>query len=390
MFVGNILINLVSEQPIPNLIPALDPRFQVSEVILLVTEAMRSQAKRLQRVCKRHDLPCRIWPDVVLPFDPQRMEDICIDVIESFPEGQSLILNATGGTKVMALAAANLFGHLERGEVIYVDSFQGLIHNLYPSKEKAWQLESVLGIHDYLTSYGMHPKKPEKRWLKGEALPSLQVSARTLADNAPHLDSFFGALNFAGSGVLDSSRAAESWPRTMPLGVSPFPAGRFSEKILPLLEREELVRVEKSLVTFSNEAAARYLSGGWLEEYTFAQATAAGADEVVLSQVVDWETSGEKVVRNEFDCLLLKDNRLFLIECKTMRFAEKGSDVLYKLDTLTESSTGVYGRGALVSARRPDEFMRSRAAARKHRLFGPEELGSLKNSLRQWLTGVGT
>jgi len=129
--------------------------------------------------------------------------------------------------------------------VIYVDSFQGLIHNLYPSKEKAWQLESVLGIYDYLTSYGMHLKKPEKRWLKGEALPSLQVSARTQADNAPHLDSFFLALNFAGS-------------------------------------------------------------------------------------------------------------------------------------------------GALVSARRPDEFMRSRAAARKHRLFGPEELGSLKNSLRQWLTGVGT
>ena len=386
---GNILINLVSEQPIPSLIPALDPRFQVSEVILLVTEAMRPQAKRLQRVCKRHDLPCRIWPDVVLPFDPQRMEEICFDVIESFPEGQSLILNATGGTKVMALAAANLFGHLERCAVIYVDSFQGLIHNLYPSRENAWQLAPVLGISDYLTSYGMHPKKPETRWLKGEALPALPDSARILAENAPHLDSFFGTLNFAGSGVLDAKRVSEKWPRTMPLD-RPFHVGRFSEKILTLLEREELVRIEKSLVTFPSEVAARYLSGGWLEEFTFAQAAAAGADEVVLSQVVDWEVPGEKTVRNEFDCLLIKDNRLFLIECKTLRFAEKGSDVLYKLDSLTESSTGVYGRGALVSARRPDEFMRARAASRNHRVFGPGELGDLKKALRQWLAGVET
>ena len=381
---GNILINLVSEQPIPNLIPALDSRFQISEVILLVTETMRPQAKRLQRVCKRHQLPCRIWPDTVLPFDPQRMEEICFALMESFPEGQSLILNATGGTKVMALAAANLFGHLERGDVIYVDSAQGLIHNLYPSKEKAWHLEPVLGVSDYLTSYGMHPKKPVKRWLKGAALPTLAASARILAENAPHLDGFFGTMNFAGSGVLDTSRDKERWPRIMPLE-HPFPTGRFSEKILPVLEREELVRVDKSLVTFSNEAAARYLSGGWLEEYTFAQAAAAGADEVVLSQVVEWESSGEKIVKNEFDCLLIKDNRLFLIECKTLRFAEKGSDILYKLDSLTESSAGVYGRGALVSARRPDDFMQSRAAARKHRLFGPEELKNLAKALRQWL-----
>ncbi|MCD6534399.1 MAG: DUF1887 family protein [Deltaproteobacteria bacterium] len=383
---GNIIINLVSEQPVPSLIPALDPRFQVSEVILLVTDAMRAQAKRLQRVCKRHDLPCRIWPDAVLPFDPQRMEDICIDVIESFPEGQALILNATGGTKVMALAAANLFGHLERGEVIYVDSFQGLIHNLYPSKEKAWQLEPVLGIHDYLTAYGMHPKKPEKRWLKGEVLPSLPASARIMAENAPYLDRFFGTLNFAGSGVLDARLAAESWPRTKEFERY-FPTGRSVEKILPVLERENLVRIENDHVTFPDSEAARYLSGGWLEEYTFAQAAAAGADEVVLSQVVDWETAGEKTVRNEFDCLLIKNNRLFLIECKTMRFAEKGSDVLYKLDSLTESSTGVYGRGALVSARRPDEFMQSRAAARKHQIFAPEALRGLKDGLHQWLAG---
>ncbi|MEA3240591.1 MAG: DUF1887 family CARF protein, partial [Pseudomonadota bacterium] len=175
---SNILINLVSAQPIPNLIPALDPRFAVTEVILLVTEQMHPQAKRLNRVFKRHDLPCRIWEETAPAFDPQGMEELCLRVIESFPDGQSLILNATGGTKMMALASANLFSSLDRGNVIYVDTAQGLIHFLYPSKEKAYQLEPVLGISDYLTAYGLHPKKPHKIWRRGNALPSAPPSAR--------------------------------------------------------------------------------------------------------------------------------------------------------------------------------------------------------------------
>ena len=154
---GNILINLVSDQPLPNLIPALDPRFGVSEVIFLVTEQMRPQARRLARVLKRHDLPCRVWEDPAHPYDPQDMEELCFRVVESFSEGQSLLLNATGGTKIMALAAANLFSSLERGNVIYVDTSQGLIHFLYPSREKAYRFEPVIGISDYLTAYGLHP-----------------------------------------------------------------------------------------------------------------------------------------------------------------------------------------------------------------------------------------
>ncbi len=384
---NNILINLVSAQPIPNLIPALDPRFQVSEVILLVSDEMRPQAKGLTRVFKRYDLPCRIWEEAAPPFDPQGMEELCFRVIESFPDGQSLLLNATGGTKMMVLAAANLFSSLDRGNVIYVDTAQGLIHFLYPSKEKAYQLEPVLSISDYLTAYGLHPKIPRKTWRRGDALPAVPTSARLLAENANFLDTFIGVVNFAGTGVLDSGRASDAWPRKIFLDRS-FSRPKTVSRVLSQLEDEGLLSFDcNNLVTIASEEAARYLSGGWLEEYTFARSCAAGADEVSWSQVVSWADSGDEPVANEFDCLIMRDNRLYLLECKTSRFRKGASEVVYKLDSLKNKIAGIYGLGALVSARPLPEHILSRAAARKHRVFPPEELRGFTAVLKGWLDG---
>jgi len=387
MLSGNILINLVSAQPIPSLIPALDPRFAVTEVILLVTEQMHPQAKRLTRVFKRHDLPCRTWEETAPPFDPQEMEELCFRVIESFPDGQSLLLNATGGTKMMALAAANLFSSLDRGNVIYVDTAQGLIHFLYPSREKAFQLEPVLSISDYLTAYGLHPKIPRKIWRRGDALPVVPTSARLLAENADFLDTFIGVVNFAGTGVLDSGRASEAWPRKIFLDRS-FSRSETVIRVLSQLEHEDMLSFDRNnLVTIVSEEAARYVSGGWLEEYVFARACAAGADEVSWSQVVDWDDSGNAPIANEFDCLIMRNNRLYLLECKTSRFSAGASEVVYKLDSLKDKIAGIYGLGALVSARPLPEHILSRAAARKHQVFSPEELKGLTSVLKEWLDG---
>ncbi len=384
---GSILINLVSAQPVPSLIPALDPRFGVTEVILLVTEQMRPQAKRLARVFKRHDIPCRTWEEAAPPFDPQGMEDLCFRVVESFPDGQPLLLNATGGTKIMALVAANLFSSLDRGRVLYVDTAQGLIHFLYPGRQKPFRLEPVLGISDYVTAYGLHPKIPRRTWRRGDPLPALPASARLLAENAALLDRLLGVLNSAGSGVLDPDRKAEAWPRKIFLD-GYFSRTKMVSRILSQLEHEGLLSFDRAnLVAISSEEAARYLSGGWLEEYVFARACAAGADEVSWSQVVSWDDPGEKPIANEFDCLIMDDNRLYLLECKTSRFLPGASEVVYKLDSLKDKIAGIYGQGALVSARQLPDHILFRAKARRHRVFTPEELKNFTFVLKEWLNG---
>jgi hypothetical protein len=366
-------------------VPALDSRFGVDEVVLLVSGQMRNQARWLKRVFKRHGLACTAWPAEAHPFDPRKMEEVFLDLLAELPTDRPLLLNATGGTKIMALTAANVFAQFNRGEIIYVDTARKRIIFLHPDRSRVCDLRPVLNVSDYLTSYGMLPKKPVSRWQRGDTIPQFSPAARCLAKQAPDLDLFFGALNQAGRQVLDSSRAGEKWPRSAMMRSRPFPAAGKFAPVLEILTRENRVMVSGNLVTFPDENAARFLSGGWLEEYTFTAACRAGADEVVLSQSVEWESTGKREVRNEFDCLALKDNRLFLIECKTMNLdEEKGSDILYKLDSLTDSAVGVYGRGALVSARRPTAFMTSRAKAQRHKIFIPEDLGNLEVELAQW------
>ncbi len=382
-----ILVNLVSEQPLPSLIPAFDKRFGIGEVILLVTEQMRPQARRLKRVYRRHELACRIWEKTIPPFAPGALEEIFFDLLAETPEDCPLILNATGGTKVMALTLANLFTQLDRGTVIYIDTARQQILYLHPDRRRRLAMEPVLTIADYLTAYGMEPKRPQARWQRGEELPPVSPAARYLARHAPGLDLFFGVLNDAGHQVLDPARARETWPRAAMMRKRPFPTDSQARGALEVLTREKLLTADGNLVTFTSEAAARFLSGGWLEEYAFACACRAGADEVALSQTVEWDAPGEREVRNEFDCLALKDNRLYLLECKTLRLDdEKGSDIIYKLDSLTDSTTGIYGRGALVSARRPTDYMLSRAQARRHRIFTPQELADLNKRLAKWFT----
>ena len=214
-------------------------------------------------------------------------------------------------------------------------------------------------------------------------------SARLLAINADSLNTFIGALNFIGSKTLDSERAAEKWPRQVPLDRL-FSRTPVVKKILAELEREERMFFGSGhLAMVSGEAAARYLAGGWLEEYTFACSCAAGGDEVSWSQVVSWDMSAEKPVSNEFDCLIMRSNRLYLLECKTRNFSSGSSEVVYKLDSLKDAIAGVYGLGALVSARPLPEHLRSRADARKHQVFGPAELREFTAVLKEWLNDRG-
>ena len=313
-----ILINLVSEQAIPSLVPALDSRFRVDEVILLVSPEMRGRARWLKRVFKRHELLCSAWPEEVNPFDPRRMEEVFLDLLAELPADRPLLLNATGGTKIMALTTSNVFAQLNRGEIVYVDTARKRILYLFPDRSRHYESQPVISISDYLTAYGMLPKNPVARWQQGDPLPVISRVTQYLAQNAATLDLLFGSLNQVGRQVLGPSRAAEEWPRSAMMRSRPFPSAGKYASILELLASEGLVEVSGNLVTFNNEDTARYLSGGWLEEYVYASACRAGADEVVLSQTVEWEGEGKREVRNEFDCLAIKDNRLFLIECKTM------------------------------------------------------------------------
>jgi hypothetical protein len=95
------------------------------------------------------------------------------------------------------------------------------------------------------------------------------------------------------------------------------------------------------------------------------------------------------------DVVVVHNNRLLMIECKTGNLARdrKDEDIIYKLDSLTDQAGGLLGAGALVSFRPLDYSnkkgrkvnVRARAGSVSLLTCEAGELSDLKILLRNWV-----
>jgi hypothetical protein len=94
---------------------------------------------------------------------------------------------------------------------------------------------------------------------------------------------------------------------------------------------------------------------------------------------------------NELDVVILAENRLYLIECKTKRFGDEpeqggaGADAIYKLDHLADIIGGLQARAMLVSYQPVDDGTRRRARAQRIELCAGAELRKLEERLKTWI-----
>jgi hypothetical protein len=100
---------------------------------------------------------------------------------------------------------------------------------------------------------------------------------------------------------------------------------------------------------------AKYLCGGWLEEYAYLSLTPLLESGVIrdmrMGLTIDWEhktLNSNSVIGGEFDVVLTDGFRLFIIECKAGKALK--IDDLYKLKDKITTYGGIAGRGILLSA----------------------------------------
>lgn len=138
-----ILINLIGEQPIPNLLPIL--HFKPEKTIVLHTPKTRAVANRLKKI----------------QINIQLVETKPYDYLNNIKKLQSVynpenkyIFNITGGTKIMS-AALFQFALETESKVIYIDSQNNsnkLIHVIENNKisDKVEPIAEMISIDTYL------------------------------------------------------------------------------------------------------------------------------------------------------------------------------------------------------------------------------------------------
>jgi len=196
---GEVMICLIGEQPMPNLLPIRydEPR----EVLLVYTKDTNEVRKRLEKVLRK-DLLIH-----TLEVSPYNIPDIKTS-LQNFIQGRGwqptqLVFNLTGGTKAMAFAAYSLaqdwhtkYIYVESGETesrVYRYSFQPDGTTYFERDEV---IPGVITLDDYLKAHlGVYIPKGFSRGEGGKFEKAVYEAIKPVVDEIKPGIQFLGQVD---------------------------------------------------------------------------------------------------------------------------------------------------------------------------------------------------
>lgn len=384
-----IHVCLVSDQVLANLIPALMER--PDRVVLAVSAEMsnRKLDTRLKKLLEKEGIAVEVHrnaPDTGLIA----IREFALDLagkIQTAYRGAEIVLNATGGTKLMALGFVEFFRGIA-SKIIYTDTTHRQIEALPDETGRVpapTAMTDVLDVPRYLAAQGLRYRSAasddDERVSR---IVQRKAAAKYLARHAGELDTFIGTLNrLANLALGDADRLVA--PR-QGFDYAPHPHSSWAKALRELANAGLLGWREGDVdVVFIDEEGTQFLRGGWLEEYAFHILR----DERIFDARLGVEAAADAagLTRNDFDVVAAHGNRLLLVECKTLRFNPNQNDneLAYKLDSLGKATRGLFGETWLLSGRPPTQQLEERLRGARIRLVGPNELSRLRELVQAWM-----
>lgn len=312
-----------------------------------------------------------------IPFDPydfKRDFRRVAEIVGQTPREDDLVINFTGGTKIMSLSTVlSVMAH--RGgraiDLMYVDTRLRRVERLRFEKngKLVFLAPEPIDLHIPFQVY---------TGLRGECITSMREGILDLtparkrvmrALMSPACDGFFGAQKrfFSNRGKLlsEDKFRFKVKRRGQPAGEGSCRWDRRGAELR--LPRGERYKVEGA-------DAAKFLSGGWLEHYAFSLLAESNAFRQVLQNVVisfrpetvvqlerrSWRVG--KTDKNELDVVVADGLRAAIIECKAGKATQ---DQLHKLSALRDELLGPFGVAILVTRHDIDAGMKERAKEKR-------------------------
>lgn len=387
-----IHINLVSDQLIPNLIPTLSDPTCIGVILVLGDNSREQEANRLVQLYQRYGKPV-LWQskgESSTRFDALYLQakQLLSDLTQRHADCQ-WILNATCGTKPMSLAFTNVFNDNDQSLVIYTDTQNREIPVIKQGVNFSLPFRSVLQLDDYLLANHFD--------LESLIDSTNDDEVQQRADLTRYLARQFNTQckGMLGSMLAMAVSAAKDFPLNQNQVMNWVPE-RAIASLYHRLYDEKLIEWETGSkdIRFLSEDAARYLGGGWLEEFTYLVACECGVEHVAMNVFGHW-LKGRRVynadeVSNEFDVLIIHNNQLLTIECKAGQWNEKSKsqEIINKLDLLSHKLGGLFGQNLLVTAQQLSDAAHARAKQNHIRCCENVTANTLKQEIMAWLQRV--
>ncbi|NUO09841.1 MAG: DUF1887 family protein [Candidatus Brocadia sp.] len=318
-----ILVSLVSEQTIPNILAIY--HFKPDGLLFVSTKKMEDDGKTTAILKTLEKLGFKYESKPIIVQEDSILD--CHKQINKWIEGKEdaeFIVNLTGGTKIMSIAAYEHFKDYS-SKMVYIPIPKNEFIVPFPKKTPGLptKLDLKLTVTQYMIAYGLKIINESK--LKG-----YHEEAYKRKDLSEWIVKNYGDFKNTLSWLSDKLRPNrdkkefyfEDTFQGMTQGEIQF-FSRFGFKnengaISKKLERSEII----------------YLTGGWLEEFCFNTILkwhCYGIDDVVIGL----QLRNSQGRDNEFDVMFTKDNALYFVECKSLdQHEDKNAAALYKVGAL--------------------------------------------------------
>lgn len=344
-----ILINLLSEQMLPNLISVLHE--QPDRVLALTTPAFRQQVKLFEQVTGT--------PHAMIAFDAYAFADDLKSLQRLLAKQEAdadIAIHFTGGTKIMAMAA--VLGAIAEStsrsfRLLYLDTQRTQFEVIRVGPDRAISLPKANPVVFSIPAaayLGLHGERIVSCCSEPDAaMQSRYDAARLLLKE--ECDGFFNKqkclFDEKGRKTLSSGElhfSSRNRKTKEPLGSGTLKWDKSGARI----------KTPSGIVMeVDGPNAAPFFAGGWLEEYCFTTLLSAGTFNEVLCNVkldLKPETKErlrrEDLFKNEIDVVVTRGLRAALIECKAGNITQ---DHIYKLVALRDYLLGSFGKAVLVS-----------------------------------------
>lgn len=338
----DVIFHLFGEQRVPSLLGVL----QFSSNKHVFVNSKKFPADIMQQFIGNAE-----YSEIAVdPYDPENVRTVILNLIEKMPPSIRVGFNLTGGTKLMyagALAACRkvnatpIYFDSKNNKVIFLNDFDSVDTTLIPSVETFIKLNgnnlsiSKPGRWSEIPDIGnpMRTVLTERLWKERTKIAKLYDKITPYNDNS---ESF--KFNRNGISVeLTKEYKAE----------------------VAITDQNG----EKKVYCFNNwPNFAKYLSGGWFEEYTYMKLKPLLDDGRINDLRIGLEVSfkedsannrllslREQMERNfgtyqELDITFTDGRRLYIIECKAGSIR---GEYINKLEAITRSFGGIEGCGII-------------------------------------------
>jgi len=281
-------ICLVSNQPVPSLTALIDNSMAAQEVLLVCAKDRSNDAGWLRDALKQYDIHSEIY-QLNDGFDLSSCRQDFQAIAERHPQG--VIANITGGTKIMTIAAWEVFSR-DHDSLYYVDIRHDSISWLRPIQPPSLVADKVK-IKPYLISLGM-----------------------SILDGNIHV-----------------------------IPISDHERKNFKTQV------GKLLRLGTAESSTDETKGGHWLEHFVYDEISKISAEDKHIQEVATGFKI-YFTQSENQVENELDVMCLRDNTAYIFECKTGKAGVRGeaTKAIYKLAQLCDQLAGKRGRGVFVTS----------------------------------------